>query len=208
MSKKDNKSPVNHDLKLHGREHMQAKHKSFGPDQSHTHNDDKSPLNFGGQSMASLFSGRYGNMSDEDLRSQYDTYSSMSPMMGNMGIIGQQRNAMQAEIERRQSLGNFGMPQGNAEMTGSVAGAIGPSGSDPNNSTGNSTYATNPNANMGGAVGAQANAAMGGAMGNELGLANAPSPQEGNFNPTTEQAAANIFGNSQQFKPRRKLINL
>ncbi|MDH3885785.1 MAG: hypothetical protein OET63_16300, partial [Desulfobacterales bacterium] len=57
-----------------------------------------SPLNFGmmGNSMSSLYSGAYGNMSDEDLRSQYDSYSSMNPMMS--GAFQDQRTAMQAEI--------------------------------------------------------------------------------------------------------------
>jgi hypothetical protein len=37
----------------------------------------------------------------------------------------------------------------------------------------------------------------------------AVNPMAGNFNPTTEQAAANIYGNgTTKLQPKRKLINL
>jgi hypothetical protein len=93
------------------------------------------------------------------------------------------------------------MEQQQVQAQKNVGGGVGPSGSDPNNSTGVSSYAINPNANISGALGVQDNAVTNASV-------DAPLPQEGNFNPTTEEAAANIFGNSQQFKPKRKLINL
>lgn len=188
----------------------------------------KTPLNFGnmigGQQMPSMFSGSYGDLSDEELRSKYDTYSSMSGMMGNQGMMQQQRTAMEAEIQRRQSLGDFGTAQqASADIAAGIIGA-GPSGTDPNNSTGNSTYTINPDANNplnpGISGGDERLTDIGEttftrnrnifARAQQPGLADTAgvNPQEGNFNPTTEQAAKSIFGNSQQFKPRRKLINL
>lgn len=93
-----------------------------------------SPLNFGmGNSMSNMYSGAYGNMSDQDLRSQYDNYSSMNPMMGQM--FQGQRAAMQAEIQRRQTLGNFGMPQQAADTMGQAPVAGSASYQDPNNSS-------------------------------------------------------------------------
>ncbi len=62
---------------------------------------------FGG-AMNSIYARRYGKMSDEDLRKQYDRYSSLGGVTG--GMFGAQRMAMQAEIKRRQDLGDFGLP--------------------------------------------------------------------------------------------------
>jgi len=58
--------------------------------------------------MNSIYARRYGKMSDEDLRKQYDAYSSLGGLTG--GMFGAQRAAMQAEIKRRQDLGDFGLP--------------------------------------------------------------------------------------------------
>ncbi len=165
----------------------------------------KSPINFGAiGAIGSMIGGggMYGKMSDEKLRSQYDAYSRLGGgMMGGAGsFFGAQRNAMMAEIQRRQTLGDFGMPQ-----QGSGGGA-GSSATDPNNSSGNNTYAINPSANQ---------TFMGDeALGNVAGTnpyeeEQAVNPMAGNFNPTTEQAAENIYGNgTTKFQPRKKLINL
>ncbi len=74
----------------------------------------KSPINFGMMSgIAGIMSRQYSNMSDEQLRRQYDAYSRLGGgIMGGVGsFFGGQRNAMQAEIQRRQMLGDFGMPK-------------------------------------------------------------------------------------------------
>ena len=106
----------------------------------------KSPLNFGaiGAIGGALSGGGgiYGRMSDEQLRRQYDAYSRLGGgMFGGGSFFQNQRNAMQAEIQRRQMLGNFGMPQ-----QGSGGGA-GPSATDPNNTTTTGNFSINPNAN-------------------------------------------------------------
>ena len=63
-----------------------------------------------GGAMSSMLSNQYGNMSDQDLRRQYDAYSKMNTgIMGGVGsFLGSQQQAMQAEIQRRQMLGDFG----------------------------------------------------------------------------------------------------
>ncbi len=58
--------------------------------------------------MNNIYARRYGKMSDEDLRKQYDAYSALGGVTG--GMFGAQRAAMQAEIKRRQDLGDFGLP--------------------------------------------------------------------------------------------------
>ena len=58
--------------------------------------------------MNNMYARRYGKMSDEDLRKQYDAYSSLGGLTG--GMFGAQRAAIQAEIKRRQDLGDFGLP--------------------------------------------------------------------------------------------------
>ena len=58
--------------------------------------------------MNSIYARRYGKMSDEDLRKQYDAYSSLGGLTG--GMFGAQRAAMSAEIQRRKDLGDFGLP--------------------------------------------------------------------------------------------------
>jgi len=58
--------------------------------------------------MNSIYARRYGKMSDEDLRKQYDRYSSLGGITG--GMFGAQRAAMSAEIQRRKDLGDFGLP--------------------------------------------------------------------------------------------------
>tara|TARA_Y100000401_G_scaffold82684_1_gene68058 strand:+ start:2165 stop:2767 length:603 start_codon:yes stop_codon:yes gene_type:complete len=58
--------------------------------------------------MNSVYARRYGKMSDEDLRKQYDRYSSLGGITG--GMFGAQRAAMSAEIQRRKDLGDFGLP--------------------------------------------------------------------------------------------------
>ena len=165
----------------------------------------KSPLNFGAiGAIGSMMGGggMYGNMSDEKLRSQYDAYSRLGGgMMGGAGsFFGAQRNAMMAEIQRRQTIGDFGMPQQDSSV------GAGPSATDPNNSSGNNTYAINTNANQ---------AFMGDeALGNVAGTnpyeeEQAVNPMASNFNPTTEEAAMQMFGNgTTKFQPRKKLINL
>ena len=95
----------------------------------------KSPINFGmmsgvGGLMGGMMSSQYGNMSDEQLRSQYDAMSRIGGAPGS--FFGSQRNAVLQEIQRRQALGDFGMPQ----ATASVVGAA---GLDPNNSSAKSS---------------------------------------------------------------------
>ena len=50
-----------------------------------------SPINFGMMSavggIAGMMSGAYGNMSDQDLRAQYDRYSSLGPAFQSMSNI-------------------------------------------------------------------------------------------------------------------------
>ena len=65
----------------------------------------KSPINFGMMSgIAGMMSNQYANMSDQDLRRQYDAYSRLGGgIMGGVGsFFGGQQNALQAEIQRRQ----------------------------------------------------------------------------------------------------------
>ena len=185
----------------------------------------KSPINFGAiGAIGSIVGGggMYGRMSDEQLRRQYDAYSRLGGgiMGGAGGFFGSQRNAMQAEIQRRQMLGDFGMPQ-----QGSGGGA-GPSGTDPNNTTTTGNFSINPNANASfaqeatGAPGEPTQFADGseGYSVNRFGGFSGPTgggtvpanvATENNFNPTTEEAAMQIFGNSTtKFQPRKKLINL
>jgi hypothetical protein len=140
-----------------------------------------SPLNFGmmGNSMSSLYSGAYGNMSDEDLRSQYDSYSSMNPMMS--GAFQDQRTAMQAEIERRQTLGSFGMPPEPASTTNPTQAAAMPEN--------NAAQAVSGDPCAGTAVG------------------NAPIATAGNFSPSTQFAGSRLFG-SPNIANKKPLINL
>lgn len=140
-----------------------------------------SPLNFGmmGNSMSSLYSGAYGNMSDEDLRSQYDSYSSMNPMMS--GAFQDQRTAMRAEIERRQTLGSFGMPPEPASTTNPTQAAAIPEN--------NAAQAASGDPCAGTAVG------------------NAPIATAGNFSPSTQFAGSRLFG-SPNIANKKPLINL
>ncbi len=155
----------------------------------------KSPINFGmmsgmGGAMSNMMSGAYGNMSDEDLRSQYDAYSSMNPMMGANSMLMSQRNAMQAEIQRRQSLGDFGMPQDPAAAAAENAGMQAAQA-----------------ANTGGAVSNIASGLLeGGNSCAGMAVGNAPIATAGNFNPQTQFAAGNMFG-PQKFN-KKPLINL
>tara|TARA_R100001224_G_C3976407_1_gene134326 strand:- start:7 stop:567 length:561 start_codon:yes stop_codon:yes gene_type:complete len=184
----------------------------------------KSPINFGGiGAIGSIVSGggMYGRMSDEQLRRQYDAYSQLGGgVFGNNNMFSNQRNAMQAEIQRRQMLGDFGMPQ-----QGSGGGA-GPAGLDPNNTSTTGSFSINPNANS--SFAQEATGAPGSDMGNFSdgsegyavnrfggfagptggGTVPANVATENNFNPTTEEAAMQMFGNSTQFQPRKKLITL
>jgi hypothetical protein len=146
-----------------------------------------SPLNFGmmGNSMGNMYSGAYGNMSDEDLRSQYDTYSSMNPMMS--GAFQGQRTAMQAEIERRQTLGSFGMPPEPASTTNPTQAAAIPEGAVQ--AASNAAQAASGDPCAGTAVG------------------NAPIATAGNFSPSTQFAGSRLFG-SPNIANKKPLINL
>ncbi len=187
----------------------------------------KSPINFGafgaiGSSLTSAVGGGglYGRMSDEQLRRQYD---SMSRLGGGIGsFFGSQRNAIFQEIQRRQALGNFGMPQ----ATASVSGGAGPSATDPNNTSTTGNFSINPNANA--SFAQAATGAPGSDMGNFSdgsegyavnrfggfagttggGTVPANVATAENFSPEATMAAGAMFGNSTQFQPRKKLITL
>ena len=164
--------------------------------------------------IASMMTGAYGNMSDQDLRAQYDRYSSLGPAFQSMSNIQGSLQAMQAEINRRQSLGNFGLPQPSS-------GGAGPSATDPNNTTTTGNFSINPNANA-----SFAQEATGAPMADPTGAGYAinrfggfAGPTGGgmiptnvatdaNFTPGTRTAAGEMFGNSTQFRPKRKLITL
>ncbi len=189
----------------------------------------KSPINFGalsaiGSSLTSAVGGGglYGRMSDEQLRRQYD---SMSRLGGGIGsFFGSQRNAIFQEIQRRQALGNFGMPQ----ATASVSGGPGASFTDPNNTTTTGNFSINPNAGGSFANAVEATGAPGSDMGNfsdgsqgyavnRFGGFSGPTgggtvpanvATAENFSPEATMAAGAMFGNSTQFQPRKKLITL
>ena len=185
----------------------------------------KSPINFGAMgAIGSIVSGgsMYGRMSDEQLRRQYDAYSRIGGgVFGGNSMFSNQRNAMFAEIQRRQALGNFGMPQ-----QGSGGGA-GPAATDPNNTTTTGNFSINPNAS-GGLAAQVATGAPGSDIGNfsdgSVGYAvnrfgGFAGPTGGgtvpanvataeNFTPEATMAAGQMFGNSTQFQPRKKLITL
>ena len=186
----------------------------------------KSPMNFGMMSGAGLqtaLNTQYSNMSDQDLRRQYDAYSRLGGgIMGGIGsFFGSQRNAMQAEIERRQMLGDFGMPQQSA------ASVVGAAGLDPNNSSATGNFSINPNAAGRFANAVEATGAPGpetqfadGSTGYRVnwkggfkgptggGIIPANVATANNFSTDTTKAAAQIFGNSTQFQPRKRLITL
>tara|TARA_Y100000004_G_scaffold131591_1_gene148503 strand:+ start:324 stop:896 length:573 start_codon:yes stop_codon:yes gene_type:complete len=188
----------------------------------------KSPINFGmmsgvGGMMSSIMSGVYGNMSDQDLRAQYDRYSGLGPAFQSMGNIQGALQGMQAEIARRQALGNFGMPQ----ATASVSGGPGAAFTDPNNTTTTGNFSINPNAGGRFANAVEATGAPGeptqfadgseGYMVNRFGGFRGPTgggtipanvATANNFSTDTSKAAAQIFGNSTQFQPRKRLITL
>ena len=172
--------------------------------------------------MSAMMSNQYGNMSDQDLRRQYDAYSRMGGgIMGGIGsFFGSQRNAMQAEIQRRQMLGNFGMPQQGS------GGGPGAAFTDPNNTTTTGNFSINPNAGgianvieaTGAPMGPQqmADGSEGYAVNRFGGFAGttgggtipANVATANNFSTDTTKAAAQIFGNSTQFQPRKRLITL
>ena len=175
-----------------------------------------------GGMMNSMLSRRYANMSDQELRRQYD---SMSRIGGGIGsFFGGQQQAMQAEIQRRQALGDFGMPQ----ATASVSGGPGAAFTDPNNTTTTGNFSINPNAGGAFANAVEATGAPGSDMGNFSdgsegyavnrfggfagptggGMIPANVATDANFNPASKIAASEMFGNSTQFQPRRKLITL
>ena len=184
----------------------------------------KSPINFGGiGAIGSIVSGggMYGRMSDEQLRRQYDAYSRLGGAFGGNSMFSNQRNAMMAEIQRRQTLGNFGMPQ-----QGSGGGA-GPAATDPNNTTTTGNFSINPNASGGlatqvatGAPGSDTGNFSDGSVGyavNRFGGFAGPTgggtvpanvATAENFSPEATMAAGAMFGNSTQFQPRKKLITL
>ena len=183
-----------------------------------------SPINFGMMSavggIAGMMSGAYGNMSDQDLRAQYDRYSSLGPAFQSMSNIQGSLAAMQQEINRRQSLGNFGMPQQGS------GGGPGASFTDPNNTTTTGNFSINPNANASlaqmatGAPGSDTGNFSDGSVGyavNRFGGFAGPTgggvmptnvATDANFTPGTRMAAGEMFGNSTQFRPRKRLINL
>ena len=178
-----------------------------------------------GGMMTSMLSNQYGNMSDQDLRRQYDAYSRLNTgIMGGVGsFFGGQQQAMQAEIQRRQALGNFGLPQATATTTGTMSAAM----MDPNNSRATGNFSINPNAagrfanavEATGAPGAEAQFADGstgyrvnwqGGFAGPTGGGVIPTnvATDANFTPGSRVAAQAMFGNSTQFQPRKRLITL
>ena len=175
-----------------------------------------------GGMMSTMLSNQYGNMSDQDLRRQYDAYSRLGGgIMGGVGsFFGTQRSAMEAEIQRRQALGNFGMPQQGS------GGGPGAAFTDPNNTTTTGNFSINPNAGgianvieaTGAPMGPQqmADGSEGYAVNRFGGFAGttgggtipANVATANNFSTDTTKAAAHIFGNSTQFQPRKRLITL
>ena len=171
--------------------------------------------------MSSMMSGAYGNMSDQDLRAQYDRYSALGPAFQSMGNIQGSLSAMQREINRRQALGDFGMPQQGS------GGGPGASFTDPNNTSTTGNFSINPNAAGGFANAVEATGAPGqptqfadgsegykvnrfGGFAGPTGGGTIPSnvATANNFSTDTTKAAAQIFGNSTQFQPRKRLITL
>ena len=179
-----------------------------------------------GGMMSTMLSNQYGNMSDQDLRRQYDAYSRLGGgIMGGVGsFFGTQRSAMEAEIQRRQALGNFGMQSATATVSGGPGAAF----TDPNNTTTTGNFSINPNAGGAFANAVEATGAPGSDMGNFSdgsegyavnrfggfagptggGMIPANVATDANFNPASKIAASEMFGNSTQFQPRRKLITL
>jgi len=174
-----------------------------------------SPLNFGfmsavGNAQNAMMSGIYGNMSDEDLQSQYDSYSALNPAFQNSSTMQNQLNAMQAELQRRQNL-----PSGVAGVTDPAVGsanlanvdygieanpmmgqaqvATGAPGSDMGNfSDGSQGYGVNRFGGFAGTTG-------GGTMTAGMAMGNAPLPTAGGgFNVQTEAAAQGVFGDPEQ----------
>ncbi len=190
----------------------------------------KSPINFGmmsgiGGLMGGMMSSQYGNMSDQDLRRQYDAYSRLGGgIMGGVGsFFGTQRSAMGAEIQRRQALGNFGMQSATATVSGGPGAAF----TDPNNTTTTGNFSINPNAGGRFANAVEATGAPGeptqfadGSEGyavNRFGGFAGPTgggmiptnvATDANFTPGSRVAAQAMFGNSTQFQPRKRLITL
>ena len=178
-----------------------------------------------GGMMSTMLSNQYGNMSDQDLRRQYDAYSRLGGgIMGGVGsFFGTQRSAMEAEIQRRQALGNFGMQSATATVSGGPGAAF----TDPNNTTTTGNFSINPNAGGRFANAVEATGAPGeptqfadgseGYMVNRFGGFRGPTggglipanvATANNFSTDTTKAAAQIFGNSTQFQPRKRLITL
>ena len=176
--------------------------------------------------IASMMTGAYGNMSDQDLRAQYDRYSSLGPAFQSMGNIQGSISAMQQEINRRQALGDFGMPQQGS------GGGPGASATDPNNTSTTGNFSINPNANSfvapqeatgapgeltqfaDGSEGYRVNRfggfagpTGGGTMPSNVATAN--QHLANNFSTNTTKVAAQMFGNgTTRFQPRKKLITL
>ena len=121
------------------------------------------------------------------------------------------------------ALGNFGMPQ----ATASVSGGPGAAFTDPNNTTTTGNFSINPNAGGRFANAVEATGAPGeptqfadgseGYMVNRFGGFRGPTgggtipanvATANNFSTDTAKAASQIFGNSTQFQPRKRLITL
>ena len=155
-----------------------------------------------GGMMSSMLSNQYSNMSDQDLRRQYDAYSRLNTgIMGGAGsFFGGQQQAMQAEIQRRQSLGNFGIPQQSqaaaaAENAGMQAAQVANTGGAISNIANSGLLAGgNPYADD------QANSITAG-----MAVGDAPIATAGNFNPKVQFAASRMFG-PQKYR-RKPLIN-
>jgi hypothetical protein len=155
----------------------------------------KNPLNFGMTGGMIPMSQRVQNAQNAP--------GGLAGNMNNMFMFG----GGWAQQQVMQSLQQNQLAAAQNQQPMQSGGGIGPSGSDPNNSSGNNTYAINPNANQ---------AFMGDEALNNVAGTNpyeeeeqAVNPMAGNFNPTTEQAAANIYGNgTTKLQPKRKLINL
>ncbi len=174
-----------------------------------------------GGMMSTMLSNQYGNMSDEQLRNQYDAMSRIGGASGS--FFGSQRDAVLQEIQRRQALGNFGMQSATATVSGGPGAAF----TDPNNTTTTGNFSINPNAGGRFANAVEATGAPGeptqfadgseGYMVNRFGGFRGPTggglipanvATANNFSTDTTKAAAQIFGNSTQFQPRKRLITL
>lgn len=158
-----------------------------------------------GNAQNAMMSGIYGNMSDKDLQSQYDSYSALNPAFQNSSTMQNQLNAMQTELQRRQNL-----PSGVAGVTDPAVGSANLAnvdyGIEANPMMGQAQIATGaPMADPTGAgydvnrFGGFAGTTGGGTMTAGMAMGNAPLPTAGGgFNVQTEAAAQGVFGDPEQ----------